>query len=235
MGESRFIAAQDGLKLHALEWGDRQSPLLPVVCLPGLTRTAEDFTTLAAALAADRRVLALDYRGRGRSDYDPNPEHYAIPVEAADVMTVLSVLSAAPAVVVGTSRGGLIAMTLAAAKPDALLALSFYRDGCDWTSGKIAMRSPRTEPSQSSLATWFNGHAAAAPPSPRDELTPPHRSSPEDADWAAYRGQGRMSGLEANISRSFLQRGRRVLAHSGAALVGGMSAAGESRQPTVDP
>ena len=35
----------------------------------------------------------------------------------------------------------------------ALLALSFYRDGGDWTSGKIAMRSPRTEPSQSSLAT----------------------------------------------------------------------------------
>jgi len=120
MGESRFIAAQDGLRLHALEWGDRRSPLLPVVCLPGLTRTAEDFATLAAALAADRRVLALDYRGRGRSDYDPNPEHYAIAVEAADVMTVLSGLAAAPAVVVGTSRGGLIAMTLAAAKPQLL-------------------------------------------------------------------------------------------------------------------
>jgi hypothetical protein len=29
---------------------------------------------------------------------------------------------------------------------NALLALSFYRDGGDWTSGKIAMRSPRTEP-----------------------------------------------------------------------------------------
>jgi pimeloyl-ACP methyl ester carboxylesterase len=120
MGESRFIAAPDGLRLHALEWGDRRSPLLPVVCLPGLTRTAEDFATLAAALAADRRVLALDYRGRGRSDYDPNPEHYAIAVEAADVMTVLSGLAAAPAVVVGTSRGGLIAMTLAAAKPQLL-------------------------------------------------------------------------------------------------------------------
>jgi pimeloyl-ACP methyl ester carboxylesterase len=120
MGESRFIAAQDGLRLHALEWGDRRSPLLPVVCLPGLTRTAEDFATLAAALAADRRVLALDYRGRGRSDYDPNPEHYAIAVEAADVMTVLSGLAAAPAIVVGTSRGGLIAMTLAAAKPQLL-------------------------------------------------------------------------------------------------------------------
>jgi pimeloyl-ACP methyl ester carboxylesterase len=120
MGESRFIAAQDGLRLHALEWGDRRSPLLPVVCLPGLTRTAEDFATLAAALAADRRVLALDYRGRGRSDYDPNPEHYAIAVEAADVVAVLSGLAAAPAIVVGTSRGGLIAMTLAAAKPQLL-------------------------------------------------------------------------------------------------------------------
>src|SRR5260221_14162367 len=38
---------------------------------------------------------------------------------------------------------------------NALLALSLYRDGGDWTSGKIAMRSPRTEPSQSSLATWM--------------------------------------------------------------------------------
>ena len=50
----------------------------------------------------------------------PNPERYAIAVEAADVMTVLSALAVAPAVVVGTSRGGLVAMTLAAAKPQPL-------------------------------------------------------------------------------------------------------------------
>ena len=112
MAESRFTTSQDGLRLHTLEYGDRHSPRLPVVCLPGLSRTAEDFTTLAMALAADRRVLALDYRGRGRSDYDPNPENYAIDVEAADVMTVMAALEAAPAIVVGTSRGGLIAMTM---------------------------------------------------------------------------------------------------------------------------
>jgi pimeloyl-ACP methyl ester carboxylesterase len=120
MSESRFTTAKDGLRLHALDYGDRHSTRLPVVCLPGLTRTVEDFATFAAALASDRRVLSLDYRGRGRSDYDPNPEHYAIPVEAADVVTVMAALEAMPAIIVGTSRGGLIAMTLAAERPELL-------------------------------------------------------------------------------------------------------------------
>ncbi len=120
MSESRFTAAQDGLRLHTLDYGDRHSGRLPVVCLPGLTRTVEDFASLAAGLASERRVLCLDYRGRGRSDYDPNPEHYAIPVEAADVVTVMAALEAMPAIIVGTSRGGLIAMTLAAQKPELL-------------------------------------------------------------------------------------------------------------------
>jgi pimeloyl-ACP methyl ester carboxylesterase len=122
MAESRFIKAHDGLRLHAVEYGDRGSALLPIVCLPGLSRTAEDFTTLASALAhhPPRRVLALDLRGRGRSDYDPNPEHYAVPVETDDVMTVMTALDAAPAIVIGTSRGGLVAMTLAATKPELL-------------------------------------------------------------------------------------------------------------------
>jgi pimeloyl-ACP methyl ester carboxylesterase len=123
MSESRFIAAQDGLRLHALDYGDRHSGRLPVVCLPGLTRTVEDFAVLAAALASDRRVLCLDYRGRGRSDYDPNPEHYAIAVEAADVVTVMAALEAMPAIIIGTSRGGLIAMTLAAEKPELLAGI----------------------------------------------------------------------------------------------------------------
>jgi pimeloyl-ACP methyl ester carboxylesterase len=120
MSESRFTVAQDGLRLHALDYGDRHSRRLPVVCLPGLTRTVEDFAIIAAALASDRRVLCLDYRGRGRSDYDPNPEHYAIPVEAADVVTVMAALEAMPAIILGTSRGGLIAMRLAAEKPELL-------------------------------------------------------------------------------------------------------------------
>ncbi|MBV9970922.1 MAG: alpha/beta hydrolase, partial [Xanthobacteraceae bacterium] len=49
MAESRFTAANDGLELHALDYGDARSSRLPVVCLPGLSRTAEDFTPLATA------------------------------------------------------------------------------------------------------------------------------------------------------------------------------------------
>jgi pimeloyl-ACP methyl ester carboxylesterase len=118
MAESRFTTSQDGLKLHTVEYGNRRSPRLPVVCLPGLTRNAEDFVELASALAEHRRVLALDYRGRGQSDSDPNPENYAIPVETNDVIGIMTTLEAAPAILVGTSRGGMIAMTMATIKPE---------------------------------------------------------------------------------------------------------------------
>jgi pimeloyl-ACP methyl ester carboxylesterase len=116
-----FVTAQDGLRLHVREWGDRTAPGLPVVCLPGLARTTADFDRLAAALAGDpdrpRRVLALDYRGRGLSEHDRDPGNYSIPVEVADVMAVLTARAAATAVFVGTSRGGLLTMALAAARP----------------------------------------------------------------------------------------------------------------------
>lgn len=74
-----FILSHDGLKLHARDYGTSpsgapQTAQLPVVCLPGLTRTLEDFDVLAPALAHDaaapRRVIALSLRGRGQSDGD---------------------------------------------------------------------------------------------------------------------------------------------------------------------
>jgi pimeloyl-ACP methyl ester carboxylesterase len=124
MFESRFVTAPDGLTLHLREYGPRLSPRPPVVCLPGLSRTSEDFDPLACALASDaaapRRVLALDYRGRGLSDFDRDPANYTILMELADVIAVLTACAAAPAIVVGTSRGGLIAMALAAVAPGAI-------------------------------------------------------------------------------------------------------------------
>jgi pimeloyl-ACP methyl ester carboxylesterase len=115
------VTARDGLRLHLREYGDRTAAGLPVVCLPGLARTAADFDALATALAGDpqrpRRVLALDYRGRGLSDHDPNPDNYSIPVELDDVLSVLTARAVASAVFVGTSRGGLIVMALAALRP----------------------------------------------------------------------------------------------------------------------
>jgi pimeloyl-ACP methyl ester carboxylesterase len=119
--KSTFVTAQDGLSLHVLEFGARTSGLKPVVCLPGFSRTAEDFTTLADALAAGgRRVLALDSRGRGRSQFDADPAKYSLAVELADLITVLTAAEAMPAVLIGSSRGGLLIMLLAAQRPMAI-------------------------------------------------------------------------------------------------------------------
>jgi len=120
-GTDHYVTAKDGLRLHVREHGARTAPGLPVVCLAGLARTAADFDALAAALANDpgrpRRVLALDYRGRGLSDHDRNPANYSIPVELDDVLSVLTARAVGPAVFVGTSRGGLLAMLLGTVRP----------------------------------------------------------------------------------------------------------------------
>ncbi|MGE3147287.1 MAG: alpha/beta fold hydrolase, partial [Pseudorhodoplanes sp.] len=121
---SRFISAPDGLRLHARCYGPASAPALPVVCLPGLARTAQDFEALAAALAADpgqpRRVVALDYRGRGSSEYDRDAANYSFTVEIADLMAVLTALDCLPAIFVGTSRGGILTMLLATLRPTAI-------------------------------------------------------------------------------------------------------------------
>lgn len=121
---SLFISARDGLKLHARDYGPLAAPNLPVVCLPGFARTAADFHELALALAGDpaepRRVLALDYRGRGRSDYASDWREYEIRIELDDMMQMLAAAGIEEAVFVGTSRGGLLTMALAAARPGAI-------------------------------------------------------------------------------------------------------------------
>lgn len=118
-----FVTAQDGLRLHVRQYGPRPATALPMVCLPGLARTVADFDALAPALAAeppDRRVIAIDSRGRGQSDYDSNPANYNVAVELGDVISVLTALEIGPAVFFGSSRGGLLTMLLAVAHPTAL-------------------------------------------------------------------------------------------------------------------
>ena len=119
---STFVSAPDGLRLHARCYGARSATATPAVCLPGLARTAADFEALATALAqsSPRRVIALDYRGRGLSDYDRDPANYSLPVELADVLAVVTALEASPAIFIGTSRGGILTMLLAAARPTAI-------------------------------------------------------------------------------------------------------------------
>jgi pimeloyl-ACP methyl ester carboxylesterase len=122
--ESHFVSAPDGLKLHVSIYGSRAGGHLPVVCLPGLARTGADFEILAAGLARDRerprQVLALDSRGRGRSDYDRDARNYNIATELADLLAMITAMELPPAVFIGTSRGGILAMLLGSARPSAI-------------------------------------------------------------------------------------------------------------------
>jgi pimeloyl-ACP methyl ester carboxylesterase len=122
--ESLFVTAQDGLRLHVRRYGTPAARRLPIVCLPGLTRNGADFHELGLAFGRDaaepRLVFTVDSRGRGRSGHDPDPGNYSFPVELADVLAVLTALDIGRAIVLGTSRGGILAMLLGAARPGAL-------------------------------------------------------------------------------------------------------------------
>jgi pimeloyl-ACP methyl ester carboxylesterase len=106
------FAATDGARLHYTDEGTGA----PVLALSGLTRNGTDFD-YAAPHISDVRLIRLDYRGRGKSEWT-GADTYTIPTEAGDALALLDHLGITTAAILGTSRGGLVAMTLAAvAKP----------------------------------------------------------------------------------------------------------------------
>ncbi|WP_281991352.1 alpha/beta fold hydrolase [Sulfitobacter geojensis] len=115
---ARFTTS-DGLAIHYTDEGSG----LPILCLAGLTRTGADFDYVTPHLSGNR-LIKMDYRGRGQSDYDPDWQNYALPVECRDVLELLAHLGLEKVAVLGTSRGGLNAMGLAAAAKDRLLGVA---------------------------------------------------------------------------------------------------------------
>lgn len=110
----------DGLRLYFDQSGPADGT--PLLCLPGLTRDGQDFRYVLPHLA-NYRVICLDLRGRGRSDYADDPMTYSLAHEAQDVVALLDHLGLARTAILGTSRGGLVAMTLAAMARDRLSAV----------------------------------------------------------------------------------------------------------------
>lgn len=132
--ESITFTSRDGLRLYGRRYrasGGHHPlsapPRRPVLCLAGLTRNSRDFDGLARRLASDpatpRDVYTLDTRGRGQSEFDTDWRNYAVPIEMLDVVDFLTAIGRHDVGVVGTSRGGLIALVLAAAQPSAIGAL----------------------------------------------------------------------------------------------------------------
>lgn len=105
----QFFRAGDGTRLAFRDEGEG----LPLLALAGLTRDGRDFDYLARHLGDGLRLLRLDSRGRGRSGRAP-PETYNVGQEAADAIALLDHLGLARAAIIGTSRGGLLGMVIAA-------------------------------------------------------------------------------------------------------------------------
>ena len=119
-----YITAQDGLKLYARDYAAAPgTDAPPVICLAGLSRNSRDFHDLASRMAPRRRVISIDSRGRGRSEYASDWSTYTPLQEMEDTFAIMAALGVHDAVVAGTSRGGIIAMMMAAARPTAVRAV----------------------------------------------------------------------------------------------------------------
>jgi pimeloyl-ACP methyl ester carboxylesterase len=125
------VSAWDRLPIHVLEWrmpGQRGTGpsgtdcLSPILCLPGLVRTGADFEVVAPAIGPGRRVIAIDYPGRGRSGRSRDVNRYAPEACLRDVMDACAALHIDHAVAIGTSFGGLLTMGLGAARPGLIRA-----------------------------------------------------------------------------------------------------------------
>lgn len=111
------VIAADGARLHYTDTGHGR----PLLCLAGLTRDGRDFDWLAPHLPP-LRLIRLDYRGRGRSDWT-GAATYTVAQEAADVVSLLDHLGLDAVPILGTSRGGIVGMFLAATARDRLRGL----------------------------------------------------------------------------------------------------------------
>jgi pimeloyl-ACP methyl ester carboxylesterase len=124
--EIRYTS-NDGLTLYARHYRSPGARARPVVCLPGLTRNSADFHDLASFLAnhpsRPREVYCPDYRGRGKSDFDVEWRNYSPLIELLDVLDLMAIAGLERAALIGTSRGGIISMIMAAMRPNAIGAL----------------------------------------------------------------------------------------------------------------
>jgi pimeloyl-ACP methyl ester carboxylesterase len=162
---AREVSAWDGLRLHVTEWrsGDRHLPLL---CLPGVVRTSGDFAAVAARLGEGRRVISLDYPGRGRSGRARHVGRYAPQACLRDVSDVCAALHLHRVVLIGTSFGGLLAMGLAAAKPSLLAAVVLNDIGPEIGQGgaEFVQRFVAHDPALPSLEACVDFLRAELPP-----------------------------------------------------------------------
>lgn len=171
MPSDKFVTA-NGLRLHYVDYqGLADAPW--VVCIHGLTGNAHNFDALAPVLTPKFRVIAIDVRGRGESQWGPPteylPQHYA-----SDSAAMLDAIGIPHASLIGTSMGGIISMMYAGGWPDRVERLVLNDIGPDIDPVGLAR---------------ISAYVGAAPDSFKDigevaqyyrDTYPPMRNLPED-------------------------------------------------------
>lgn len=178
--ERRFTSP-DGLSLYARDYPGADGPVrLPVIAIHGLTRNSADFDAIATMIAqSGRRVLAVDVRGRGRSDRAPDPMTYQPPVYAKDILALMDQAGIDRAVFMGTSMGGLITMAVTAFKSKRVAAAILNDIGPEVDPAGLARIAayagqPVDTPTWAAAAAYVKTHNAVAFP------------DNTDADWDAF-------------------------------------------------
>lgn len=151
----------DGLRLHYRDYSaDEDHAARPaIVCLPGLTRNARDFETLAERLAGQWRVICPEMRGRAESAYSKDAMTYVPITYMQDLERLFTDLDLRHMAIIGTSLGGIIAMLLAATRPDRLAGVLLNDIGPDLEEAGLN-RIRTTVGAGSAQPTWV--HAARA-------------------------------------------------------------------------
>ncbi|SLN50925.1 Haloacetate dehalogenase H-1 [Roseovarius albus] len=157
----------DGLSLFYTDQGEGA----PVLCLAGLTRNTSDFTYLAENMTGNR-LICMDYRGRGLSDYDATYSNYNIGREALDAIELMDHLGIDRFSLIGTSRGGLIAMALSHSHPARLAGVVLNDigpvvspDGIERIMDYVGKEPPFADLDQAAGALMI-GHAQGFPDVP---------------------------------------------------------------------
>ncbi len=167
----------DGLRLYVRDYaGIGSGPVL--FCMHGLTRNSADFEPFAAHFPK-HRIICVDQRGRGLSDYDPNPDHYNLNVYCRDMFTLIEHLNLQNIIAIGTSMGGLMSMMMAALRPGVFNGVVINDIGLEVDPNGIA-RLQGYVGQTSEFLTWEAAAQSMRQQGP--DLFPDFT----DADWKAF-------------------------------------------------
>ncbi len=150
---SKRLPGADGLTLHALEWS---ATGVPLVLLHGFGNEAHFWDDLAPALAPYYRTIAIDLRGHGDSDRDPEARYDHLSM-ARDLEALTETLGISRLALIGHSLGGRVALRFAGRNPDRLAGLVLVDSGPDLDARgttRIRLDTSQQEPTFGSVEEY---------------------------------------------------------------------------------